>query len=153
MKTQLIISSLLIICVLAACQSEKPLPSITVTTNNEFTLAPAQSAIITNTDLTITFNSVLSDDRCPSEVECAVSGPVAVSLLVSQGNENGMELKLQTFTDQNGRAPGREFEGIEDRADLGDYLLQITGVTPYPKNLTTRIKPSEYQVILVVVPK
>ena len=153
MKIRLMISFLLLISTLVSCQSAKPLPSITATTNSEFTLASTQSATITDADLSITFNSVLSDDRCPSEVECAASGPVTVSLSVKQGNENAMELTLQTFTDQNGRAPDREFEGIEDRADLGDYLLQITGVTPYPKDPTIPIEPSEYQATLIVVPK
>jgi len=153
MKTKLSFSFLFTLYLLVACQSGESLPPVTATINNEFTLAPEQSAMITSTDLTITFNSVLGDDRCPSEVECAASGPVTVSLSVKQGNEKAVELTLQTFTDQNGRAPGREFEGIEDRAELGDYLLQITGVTPYPKNLSTQIKSSEYQVILIVVPK
>jgi hypothetical protein len=153
MKTKLIISSLLVLSVLVTCRSEKPLPSIAATTNSEFTLAPAQSATIKDAHLTITFNSVLGDDRCPSEVECVASGPVAVSLSVKDGNENAMELTLQTFTDQNGHAPDREFEGIEDRAQVGDYLIQLTSVTPYPKNPATPIEPSEYQVTFIVLPR
>jgi hypothetical protein len=52
MKTKLTISSLLLISLLAAYRSEKPLPSVAVTTNNEFTLTPTQAATITNADLT-----------------------------------------------------------------------------------------------------
>jgi hypothetical protein len=82
MKIKLIISSLFITIMLVACQSAKPTPSVTAEIDNEFTLAPNQSVAMTSTDLTITFNSVLSDDRCPSEVECVASGPVTVSLSI-----------------------------------------------------------------------
>ena len=139
--------------ILAACQTLTSPPSFTASTNNEFTLVPNQPATITDADLTITFNSVLSDDRCPSEVECVASGPVAVSLSVQPDNENATDLTLETFTDQNGHAPGGQFEGIEDRVKIGDYLIQIVGVTPYPKNLSTRIMPSEYQATFIVTQK
>jgi hypothetical protein len=153
MKTKLILLSLSIIYILAACQSATPPPSLTVATNQEFTLAPDQSATITDADLTNTFNSVLSDDRCPSEVECVASGPVTVSLSIQQGNEAPSNITLQTFTDQNGRSPTGQFEGITDRVEVGDNLVQIVGVTPYPKDPSTKIEPSEYRVSLVVSKK
>ena len=150
MKTNLILQFLLILCMLAACQTSTPSPSISATVGTEFTLALNQSAAITETDLTLTLNSVLSDDRCPSDIECATSGPVSVSLSVRQGNGNTTNLTLQTFTDNNGRTPRVQFEGITDRVEVGDYLIQIVGVTPYPKNLSTQIKDSEYRVTLIV---
>jgi hypothetical protein len=118
--------------------------------DNEFTLAAGQSATVTDTDLTITFDSVLSDDRCPSEVECAASGPVTVSLSIQQGNDTPHAITLQTFTDQDGRAPKGPFEGITNLAEVGDYLVQMVGVTPYPKDLSTKIEPSVYRIALVV---
>jgi len=150
MKTNLILQFLLILCMLAACQTSTQSPSISATVGTEFTLALNQSAAITETDLTITFNSVLSDERCPSDIECAASGPVSVSLSVRQGDGNATDMTLQTFTDNNGRTPRVQFEGITDRVEVGDYLIQIVGVTPYPKNLSTQIKDSEYRVTLIV---
>ena len=153
MKTNLLLQFLFILCMLAACQTSTPSPSISATVGTEFTLAPDQSAAITETDLTVTFDSVLSDDRCPSDIECATSGPVSVSLSVRQGNGNTTNLTLQTFTDNNGRTPRVQFEGIQDRAEVGDYLIQIVGVTPYPKDLSTQIKSSEYRVVLIISPR
>jgi hypothetical protein len=155
MKTKLITQFLATICILTACQTTTPSPSITTLPGTELTLtlAPGQSATITATDLTITFNSVLSDERCPSEIECAVSGPVTISLSVQQGSSPAIDLALQTCTDNNGRTPNVQFEGITDRVELGDYLIRIAGVTPYPTNLSTQIKPSEYQVAFIVAQK
>jgi hypothetical protein len=105
---------------------------------------------VTGTDLTVTFNSVLSDERCPSEIECAVSGPVTISLALQQGGGRATDFTLQTFTDTNGRSPNVQFEGVTNRAEVGDYVIQILSVTPYPRNLTTDIEPSEYRIGLLV---
>jgi hypothetical protein len=94
----------------------------------------------------------LSDERCPSEIECAASGPVTVSLSVQQDGETPSMFSLQTFTDQDGRAPSGSFEGIEDRIEIGDYLIQVVGVLPYPQNLSG-IKPSDYQATFMVTEK
>lgn len=153
MKAKFIIQLLILICILAACQTATPPSSINVPMGTEFNLSAGQSTIITGTDLTVTFDSVTSDGRCPSEVECAASGPVTVSLSLQQENEPATSLTLQTFTDQNGHAPNRDFEGIENRVEVGDFLIQIMGVFPYPKNLSAQIKQTKYQVTLLVSSK
>ena len=148
MKTKRISLLLSVILILAACQA--PLPTLEAKVNNEFTLASGQSVSVKRADLTITFNSVLSDERCPSKIECASSGPVTVSLSVQKGSDTPSTITLETFTDPNGRAPTGPFEGIQDRLAVNGYLLQVTGVLPYPKNLSG-IKASDYQVTLIVL--
>ena len=111
---------------------------------------PGQSVAVTDTDLTVAFHSIISDERCPREVECAASGPVTVSLSVQQGDGAPTDFTLQTFTDQNGRSPNVQFEGITNRAEVGDYLIQLVSVTPYPTNSTTKIETSAYRVGLLV---
>jgi hypothetical protein len=133
-----------------ACQTATPETSVTAAVNEEFSLAPGQSAAVKGTDLILTFDSVLSDERCPSVVECAASGPVTVSLSVRQGNGTPIDFTLQTFTDQNGRSPNVQFEGVTNRAEVGDYLIRVARVTPYPKDLSPEIGPSEYRVTLLV---
>lgn len=154
MKAKLISSILFALLVLAACQTETtPSSSAPVPLDAEITLAPGQSAAVAGTDLTITFHSVVSDERCPSQVECAASGPVTVSLSVQQGDGAPNDFTLQTFTDQTGRAPNVQFEGVTNRADVGEYLIQIAGVTPYPSDPSTPIEPSQYRVGLTVLKK
>jgi hypothetical protein len=150
MKTKPISLFLMMMCILAACQTETPPPPATTTVNHEISLAPDQSATATGTDLTITFHSVVSDERCPRDVECAASGPVTVSLSVQQGDGAPNDFTLQTFTDVNGRSPNVQFEGITNRAEVGDYVIQIGGVTPYPAGSTTEIQASEYRVSLLI---
>ena len=154
MKSKLFSSILLVTLLLTACQSERtPSAPAPVPLDAHIILAPGQSTAETGTDLTITFHSVVSDERCPSQVECAASGPVTVSLSVQQGNGSPNDFTLQTFTDQNGRAPNVQFEGVTNRAEVGEYLIQIAGVTPYPADPSTKIDPSQYRVGLAVLKK
>ena len=108
---------------------------------------------MTGTDLTITFHSVVSDERCPSDVECAASGPVTVSLSIQQGDESPNEVPLQTFTDLDGRSPNVQFEGITNRTEVGDNVIQIAGVTPYPTSSTIPIESSVYRVTVLISAK
>ena len=152
MKTQFISLSLFMICILTACQSAAttaPSPG-RAGLDTEVILAPSQSAAVTGTDLTVTFHSIVSDDRCPSDVECAASGPVTVSLSVQQGDEAPNEFTLQTFTDLDGRSPNVQFEGVTNRAEVGNYVIQLAGVTPYPTSPSTPIETSAYRVALLI---
>ena len=151
MKTKWIALIFFLICSLAACQTAAtPDSPMEGTVNTEITLAPGQSVAVAGTDLTVTFHSIVGDERCPSEVECAASGPVTVSLSVQQGEADPIDFTLQTFTDQTGRSPNVQFEGVTNRTEVGDYLIQIASVTPYPQNSTTTIAPSQYRVTLLV---
>ena len=148
MKTILLSFILLILSFISACQVASP-PPVAAKVDAAFTLAPDQSAAVEGTDLTITFRSVSGDDRCPSEVECAASGPVDVLLSVQNGKES-RDFNLQAFTDHKGIAPSVPFEGLTNPIEVGGYLIRINGVTPYPANPEITIEPSDYRVTLIV---
>jgi hypothetical protein len=141
---------ILLVLLLTACQTATPLPPVTGTEGGEFSLAADQTATITNTDLTIRLIGVAGDERCPSEIECAMSGPVSLSLSVQQGQADPAAINLQTFTDNTGRTPDMQFEGIKDREVVGGYLIRVRSVTPYPSSPSKKIKASEYRVVLIV---
>jgi len=107
-------------------------------------------ATITDAGLTIRLISVLNDGRCPSDVECTESGPVQISLSIQKDNGAAKDLVMQTFTDNDGRSPAMEFEGITDRIVYEGYLMRIVGVLPYPENLSTSIRQNDYRVSFVV---
>ena len=153
MKTRVFFLILFVIGILTACQTAAPSTPGPAALNAEVTLSPGESAAVTGTDLTITFHSVVKDERCPSEIECAASGPVTVSLSIQQGDGKPTDFTLQTFTDLDGRSPNVQFEGVTNHAELGDYAIRIAGVTPYPQNLNTEIESSEYRVALLVSDK
>ncbi len=143
----------LLALIVAACQPATPPPPLTVNEGEEFTLAPGQSATINASALTVELVGVAGDERCPSEIECAMSGPVSISLTMQQVGKEAVNINLQTFTDTNGRAPGMEFEGIQDRIEYEGYLIRVTGVLPYPLTLKDEIKDNEYRVTLVASEK
>ena len=145
--------TLLLIAVLAACQSATPLPTLTIKDGEEFTLAVDQYAVTSNLDITIRFLGVAGDERCPSELECAVSGPVSVSLSVQQGDAVAAEITLQSFTDRNGRSPEGPFEGIQDRVEVAGHEIRIRGILPYPAKSFNEIKDAKYLVTLTMMEK
>ena len=150
MKTRILLAYLLAVCILAGCQGA--IPPVDTNINKEFSLAPGQSARIRGSDLTLIFNAVLSDDRCPIEVECAASGPVTVSLTVQRGDIVPTGLALEALTDQEGRSPGVPFEGIQDSVEAGDHIIRLVGVLPHPKDLSG-IKASDYEATFIVLPR
>jgi hypothetical protein len=142
--------SIVLIFLLAACQPATPTPILSATTDTELTLAPDQTITITDAGLAIHLIGVAGDQRCPSGMECAASGPVSISLTVQMGDEEPTDVNLQTFTDQKGLSPDMKFEGIENHIVLEGYLLQVVGVLPYPVKSTKEIKDSEYRVTFKV---
>jgi hypothetical protein len=144
-----IILALLLTILLASCSSVTPAP-VTVTLGTEFTLAANQTATIEDTNLTIKLIGVTDDQRCPSEIECAASGPVSLSLSAQIGDSEPTDINLQVFTSNNGRAPDMQFEGIEDRAIFEGYLIRVVSVLPYPAKTFDEISASEYRVIFIV---
>ena len=137
--------TLLLIVLLTGCSTATPTP-VTVTLGTEFTLAPNQTATLANTELTIRLIGVAGDERCPSEIECAASGPVSFSLSAQMGDSEPADINLQVFTSNNGRVPDVRFEGIEDRAVFENHLIRVVSVLPYPAKAFDEIKDSEYRV-------
>jgi hypothetical protein len=149
MKIRTAILATLILSLLTGCQAGTP-ESITATVDSEVTLSVGQTVSWTDANLSITLLEILSDERCPSEIECAASGPVALRLSIRNKDGLVMEEVLQTFTDSHGLAPVMEFEGIKSSTNVDEYQIRILGVSPYPKKRFDSIKPSEYRVTLKV---
>src|SRR4026209_734907 len=105
---------LLLIVLLTGCSTATPVPA-TVTLDAEFTLAPHQTATLTDSDLTIRLIGVAGDERCPSAIEFAASGPGSLSLSAQIDDSEPTDINLQVFTSNDGRVPDVRFEGIEDR--------------------------------------
>jgi hypothetical protein len=149
MKNKVAIPSILFLICLTACQAATPAP-ITASTGADFSLAAGQTVTLTDADLSITFISVSSDERCPTEIECAVSGAVTVHLSIRDQDGTVSEEVLQTFTDSSGLAPTMDFEGIRSHVTVDDYEIKVTRVLPYPQNPSSSIQPSEYTITLQV---
>jgi hypothetical protein len=149
MKIRTTVPLILLLCLLTGCQAGTPQP-ITAATDAEIILSVGQTVSLSDANLSITLLEVVSDERCPSEIECAASGPVTLRLSILGNNGAAAEEMLQTFTDNNGLAPSMEFEGIQSSTIVDEYQIRILGVSPYPKDRSDSIKPSEYKVTLKV---
>ncbi len=153
MNSRLITPIILFTILLTSCQSAPPPPPVTVSVNDEFILRPSQSTAILGTDLTLNLIAVSSDERCPLEIECAMSGPVSLNISIQNAENSPSEFALQTFTGSDGRIPENPFEGIQNRMEFEGYIIQVKSVLPYPLKHSSEIKDSEYQVSFIVTPK
>jgi len=98
-----------------------------IVSGQPFTLAVGESAVYSEADITLTFEKIERDGRCPSAVNCAEQGPVVVILSASQGKEN-----VTTFT-MNPDPNMAVFPGIPPNiVTYLDYEIELTAVEPYP---------------------
>ena len=101
----------------------------------EVTLAPNQTARIAGTDVTIGFEGVREDSRCPVDVTCVWEGNAAVGLTLVQGSTRRTEI-LNTAIDPR-------------FVDVGDVRLEIVNLSPRP-HTERAIAPEDYRVTLSV---
>ncbi len=131
---------------LSACTIASLPAPIQADIGEEFTLTPSQSVTISESDLTMTLLSVPTDGRCPLEIECSESGPVTVVVTVQFGSDAPQELVFQSFTDDSGNVPEIDFQGMQTSIEVGDVVIRVSKVLPFPKMSAAEIKPAEYLV-------
>jgi len=92
-----------------------------------FTLQNGQSAVLAEGDLRITFDSVIRDGRCPSQVNCAEQGAVEILVLTQQAEEApaSHELNPDPALAALGWAP--------TAVTAGGYAIELQAVEPYPE--------------------
>jgi hypothetical protein len=155
-RSNLLLPLLALTLFLMGCQlfaPATPPPPLTVSVDEEFVLAPGQSATVVDTGLTLKLIAVSSDERCPSEIECFASGPVTLSVSAQKDSSEATDLVLQTFTSNDGLAPTMEFEGIQSQTLFEGYRIKVTSALPYPARSKTEIKASDYRVGFVITQK
>lgn len=102
----------------------------------EFTVSIGQSARINREDLVVTFNEVIGDSRCPSNVVCIWAGVASISVTItSHGDTYSMALNQ----------PGLSGNGT---AEFLDYTLTFD-LEPYPI-AGTEVSTDDYSLTLTV---
>lgn len=92
--------------------------------------------------LTISFDGISEDSRCPKDVNCFWSGAVTVDLTIT--TSDGTQQKAQ-LTRPN--LPKRA-----DRASYGNLSVQLLDVAPYPERHDRQIRQQDYVATLLVAP-
>ena len=98
------------------------------------TLAPGQSASITGTTVTLRFDGVTGDNRCPADAMCVLGGSATVKVEASSTSGN------RTLTFETGKLEPVEYAGL---------TLELTQLMPYPFSATP-IEHDDYRATLRV---
>ncbi|MDZ4674823.1 MAG: hypothetical protein SGI84_10235 [Gemmatimonadota bacterium] len=127
----------LILACSAGAQTD-PAPNLQIVPPGEVTLLQGQTAEVAlpgaPSALFIKFERIVTDSRCPSNVQCVWAGEVAV-LLTLTGQSTG-ELTLRIPASNAGSSTG----------DAGPYRVELKAVTPYPAAGTTPTEPNRVTV-------
>lgn len=88
----------------------------------EFTLAPGKWARIQGESLTIAFDSVASDSRCPTNVTCVWEGDAVVVVTLTQPGRERATVELHTSS-RFARTVG-----------YGDFEVALVALAPQPRD-------------------
>jgi hypothetical protein len=122
---------LLSMLVPAGCSQLQPLdPNIEVPLDQSFILRVDQTATVSGTPLSVRFDQVPEDSRCPSDVVCVWAGNARVHLVLSVERDEEVGLDLNT--------------GLEPRsASALGYRITLEKVQPIPTSGSS-IPPADY---------
>ncbi|HHM21879.1 MAG TPA: hypothetical protein ENJ20_07625 [Bacteroidetes bacterium] len=118
------------------CTDDEPLPGL----GSPFTIDYGEKVQLTD-GLSIRFEEVTTDSRCPCEAECITAGQIGVKLKITT---NDTEL-LKLFT----LAGYDDLEGAVTKTRFDGYLIELKDVLPYPCNGQPD-KPEDYKVEVLV---
>lgn len=129
-----LVAALLVGCGSSTTSSSLPAPTTTdVSLDQQFTLAPGQTARIPGRGLAIRFDSVSGDSRCPQDVVCVWAGDVSVHLTLTRDGASRSVVMHSTLE------PKTVVEG--------GVRLSLVGVTPNTDS-KRQIPKGEYRVQL-----
>ena len=141
-------TALAIFCVaLAACEGQNATApfdtassalnsSAGVALDQQFELRVGQTATIAGEGLTVEFQAVPEDSRCPTGVQCVWAGNARVQVVLAKG----------------GKAAGVELNtNLEPKsADYLEYNIELVSLAPYPTAKNPSIPQSQYRATFVV---
>ena len=128
--------TLLLATTLACALAPRVLPATrTADLGERITLKAGESAAIEGTPARITFERILSDNRCPVDVQCITGGEARAGFLFDA--EAGHTEPVTLDTDRNATAV------------VAGYRISLVSVSPPPRS-TVRIDPRDYVVELTV---
>jgi hypothetical protein len=124
----------LLFCLLALTGCDESASGPTTPLNTEFILAPGQSTGISGAPLTVRFNGVSGDSRCPADALCIQGGSADVRITASsEGSPREYVLKT-------GDMRPVQHDGV---------TIALVQLSPYPFSSRT-IGPDEYRATLKV---
>jgi hypothetical protein len=102
-------------------------------------LAPGTSARIARARVTVAFDRVMSDSRCPRDVVCVWAGNAAVGLRIETDSGSTWSGSLNTHVEPR-------------KTQLGNYELSVVALLPDPVS-TSSIEALRYRLTLRLTPR
>ncbi|MBE7550087.1 MAG: tetratricopeptide repeat protein [Anaerolineales bacterium] len=117
-------------------------PSIEARLEQPVSLPLGHMAHFDEANLTLVFQSVLEDSRCPRQVECFWAGQVRIMIEVQQEGTTAASLEL------NNNPPLKQ-----DTVSYAGYDIHLSQVGPYPESPDQPIPPEAYRATFVIKAK
>jgi hypothetical protein len=116
--------------------AQQPRRAEVVRLDQEFELKINQEATIEGEGLTITFESVLEDGRCPEGVDCVWAGNAKIKIRMNKQNHKPGAAMLNT--------------GVSPKGVLYyNYEIKLAKLNP-PRKADKAVDPNEYKASLIV---
>jgi hypothetical protein len=103
-----------------------------------FDLGVGQSRVLGDDEVTVGFDGVASDSRCPTGVWCFWEGDAAVDLWLQVPGDPRVDFQLHTYYQ------------FDQMIEVGPYTVVLVEVAPYP-DINIPIDPADYTVNLIVL--
>jgi hypothetical protein len=130
------IALLVLLAIAAAACDEKGNPA-GPSLDRQVVLAPRESVAVSEAGLTITFDTVVSDSRCPGDAVCITAGDAIVRIYVSDSRPITIVDTYELHT--------ADMKPV----DHGDVTIALVSLAPYPFS-SRPIDPADYRVTLRV---
>ena len=121
--------TLFIFVLLASCKDLSPI-KVAPELGEVFELRVGNSVTMANSDITIIFEDVTDDSRCPTSVECVWAGEAKLSIRFNKQN-----LVFSTY------------DKLE--IEVGSYKIKLEGLEPYPEH-PSQIQKGDYRASFIV---
>ncbi len=105
--------------------------------DRQIVLSPGDSQRIPDTDLTVVFEAVVEDSRCPVGTNCVWAGDAIVRMRIDSANAKPTRYMLHTN------------DGFEREVVHGTVRIRLSSLTPEP-TADRRPRAEDYRVTLVI---
>lgn len=131
---------MLLTAVLSACGGRED-QTVEIILGEPFTVRIGQTAVLAAEELRLTFESVVEDTRCPTNVECEWSGEARPLVIVhhSENDSTSLDFNTNPFPDLT-----------VEQFTVRDYLIRMEALDPYPDDIHDPIEPEEYRLTLLI---
>jgi hypothetical protein len=124
----------LVVLALGVVGCDDSITGPTVPLNSDFELAPGQSAVVEDVSVSVRFNRVSGDSRCPADAVCILGGDALVHI-TALSRQSSRDYELHT-----GDMRPVQHDGV---------TIALVQLQPYPFSSQT-IQPGDYRATLKV---